>query len=447
MRYIGKAMLVASAAFCLNLSAFSQDISLKVSNVTVKEAMEKLKKESGYSFVFSSQDVNTRKRISVSAKDAAIEEVVKQILQGQSGLEYEIKDRKIIIKKASSQVPNAGKKERIKGKVTDANGEPVIGATIMEQGTLNGTITDIDGTFTLDAVVGGLLEVSYIGYKSEVLPVASGKALSVTLKEDTKMLEEVVVVGYGAMKKENLTGSVAQISGKALESRPVTNLSQALQGTVANLNISSSGGGAPGSTQNINIRGYTGFGVDGNGNMTSTSASPLIVIDGVQGGDINSINMEDVESISVLKDAASTAIYGSSAPYGVIIINTKKGKRNSKATITYNNNFGMAQPINLPKMLNSLEFANLYNEAADNAGIARPFTDENIQRIKDYQAGILKDETIRDPSGADSWLTWTGNGNNDWFDIWFKDLSFSQQHNVGVSGGTDKSNYYVGPGL
>ena len=163
MRYIGKAMLVASAAFCLNLSAFSQDISLKVSNVTVKEAMEKLKKESGYSFVFSSQDVNTRKRISVSAKDAAIEEVVKQILQGQSGLEYEIKDKKIIIKKASSQVPNAGKKERIKGKVTDANGEPVIGATIMEQGTLNGTITDIDGTFTLDAVVGGLLEVSYIG--------------------------------------------------------------------------------------------------------------------------------------------------------------------------------------------------------------------------------------------------------------------------------------------
>lgn len=446
MRYIGKAMLVASAAFCLNLSAFSQDISLKVSNVTVKEAMEKLKKESGYSFVFSSQDVNTRKRISVSAKDAAIEEVVKQILQGQSGLEYEIKDKKIIIKKASSQVPNAGKKERIKGKVTDANGEPVIGATIMEQGTLNGTITDIDGTFTLDAVVGGLLEVSIPGYKSEVLPVASGKALSVTLKEDTKMLEEVVVVGYGAMKKENLTGSVAQISGKALESRPVTNLSQALQGTVANLNISSSGGGAPGSTQNINIRGYTGFGVDGNGNMTSTSASPLIVIDGVQGGDINSINMEDVESISVLKDAASTAIYGSSAPYGVIIINTKKGKRNSKATITYNNNFGMAQPINLPKMLNSLEFANLYNEAADNAGIARPFTDENIQRIKDYQAGILKDETIRDPSGADSWLTWTGNGNNDWFDIWFKDLSFSQQHNVGVSGGTDKSNYYVGLG-
>lgn len=149
MRYIGKAMLVASAAFCLNLSAFSQDISLKVSNVTVKEAMEKLKKESGYSFVFSSQDVNTRKRISVSAKDAAIEEVVKQILQGQSGLEYEIKDKKIIIKKASSQVPNAGKKERIKGKVTDANGEPVIGATIMEQGTLNGTITDIDGTFIL----------------------------------------------------------------------------------------------------------------------------------------------------------------------------------------------------------------------------------------------------------------------------------------------------------
>ncbi|MFR8358076.1 MAG: TonB-dependent receptor plug domain-containing protein [Parabacteroides sp.] len=202
------------------------------------------------------------------------------------------------------------------------------------------------------------------------------------------------------MKKENLTGAVAQLKGDVLESRPVTNISQALQGTVANLNISSSDGGAPGGKQSINIRGYTGFGLDDSGNMVSKSQSPLVIIDGIQGGDLNTVNMEDVESISVLKDAASTAIYGSSAPYGVIIINTKKGKRSSKATITYNNNFGFAQPINLPHMLNSLDFANLYNEAADNAGIARPFTNENIQRIKDYQAGIMKDETIANPAAV-----------------------------------------------
>ena len=331
---------------------------------------------------------------------------------------------------------------QVTGKVVDMNGEPIIGANIVVKGSKKGTMTDINGRFNLVVSEHDVLVVSYIGFQTKEVHVANKTELDVRLEENNKTLDEVVVVGYSQMKKENLTGAVAQLKGEVLENRPVTNIAQALQGTVANLNISSISGGAPGASQTINVRGYTGFGSDG-----AKSQSPLIVIDGVQGGDINSINIEDVESISVLKDAASTAIYGSSAPYGVIIINTKKGKRGSKAQITYNANFGLAQPINMPKMANSLDFANLYNEAAANANIALPFTEENLQRIKDYQSGKMKDETIADPAvGHDQWLTWTGNGNNDWFDIFFKDLSFSQQHNVGVSGGTENCNYYVGLG-
>lgn len=347
---------------------------------------------------------------------------------------------------SSSTITSVQQRGECSGFVKDIHGEPIIGASVIVKGTTNGIISGMNGEFSLSNVKkGDIIEISFIGFSTQDI-VWKGQPLHITLKEDTEVLDEVVVVGYGSMKKENLTGSVAQLSGETLENRPVSNITQALQGTVANLNISSSNGGAPGETMSINVRGYTGFGLNDDGTMATKSQSPLIVIDGIQGGDLNSINMEDVESISVLKDAASTTIYGSSAPYGVIIITTKKGKKNSKATITYNNNFGMSQPINLPQMMNSLDFANLYNEAADNAGVARPFTEENLQRIRDYQAGIMKDETIANPSGADEWLTWTGNANNDWFDIWFKDLSFSQQHNVGISGGTDKSNYYVGLG-
>lgn len=169
MRYLSKAMLVVSAALCLNLSAYSQDISLKINNVTVKEAMERVKKDTGYSFVFSSKDVNTNQRVSVSVSDASIEEVIKQILKGQQGLDYEIQGKKIVLRKAQPVSANGNQeKKTVSGKVVDAKGEPVIGATIMEKGTTNGTITDFDGNFNLNVIDGAQLEVSYIGFKSQL---------------------------------------------------------------------------------------------------------------------------------------------------------------------------------------------------------------------------------------------------------------------------------------
>lgn len=315
MRYFKKAMLIASAALCFNLSVFSQDITLKTNNVTVKEAMDQLKKSTGYSFVFSSIDVNTKKRVSVSVEEATIEEVVKQILQGQNELSYEIQGKKIIVKKAQ-QVTVPEKKVKATGKVVDANKEPVIGATVKEQGTTNGTITDIDGNFSFDVTDNANLEVSYIGYQSQKVSVQNGKQIAVVLQEDAEMLDEVVVVGYGTVKKANVIGSIAKINSSALQDRPVNRVEQALQGQMAGVSVRSTSG-APGSDITINVRGAASI----NGEST-----PLYVVDGVPIDNLSGINPNDIETIDVLKDAASAAIYGSRGSNGVVLVTTKKGK-------------------------------------------------------------------------------------------------------------------------
>ncbi|MDR0756338.1 MAG: TonB-dependent receptor, partial [Tannerella sp.] len=332
---------------------------------------------------------------------------------------------------------------RITGTVTDVNGEAVIGANILEKGTGNGTVTDVDGNFSLTVAESAVLQVSFIGYITQEVSALSarggGKSLIITLLEDSQALDEVVVVGYGTQKRVNLTGAVAQVRGEVLENRAVTTVSQALQGQVANLNIApTANGGRPDATPSINIRGYTGFGSTG---------APLVVIDGIQGGDMNTVNMNDVESISVLKDGASAAIYGSSAPYGVILITTKRGKAGQKPAITYNSNFGWAQPIHLPKVMNSLDWANFFNEASDNAGIAHYVSDDRLQRIKDYLEGKITDEAPTDnPNPGAAWGKGDGNANNDFYKLLFKDFAFSQQQNIGVSGSVNRSNYYAGLG-
>lgn len=336
-----------------------------------------------------------------------------------------------------------GQSIRISGTVKDTEGNSLPGVIVTVKGTSIKTATTDDGKFAIQgASTQSTLVFTYIGYDAKEVMVGNATSISVVLKSKNQDLDDVVVVGYGTQKKVNLTGAIAQISGKDLENRPVSRLSQALQGMVGNLNVTTNtAGGAPNATQDLNIRGYTGFGEAG---------APLIVIDGVQGGNINTINADDIENISIIKDAASAAIYGSSAPNGVILITTKQGKLGAKPVISYSNNLQFATPINLPKMVNSLDFANVWNEVAANSGYGKFFSDATIQRIKDYQNGTFPYETIQGGTAqnpADSWVSWdSGNGNNDWFKVYFKDVSFSQQHNLGVSGGSENSKYYVGLG-
>lgn len=327
----------------------------------------------------------------------------------------------------------------VSGIVQDASGKPLAGVAVASKGSTKGTITDTNGHYQIRIPDNGVLVFTFVGMERKEVAVNSRGSINVSLTAHNAELNDVVVVGYGTQKRINATGAVETIDAKILADRPISRLSQGLQGAVANLNIATQySGGAPNATQSFNIRGYTGLG---------TSQGPLIVVDGVQGVDINSINPNDVESISVIKDAAAAAVYGSSAPYGVILITTKKGK-SGKAQVSYNNSFTFNTPIGMPKMMNSLDHALIYNEASRNADGADIFSAETIDRIKAYLAGTLKSETQANPApGADQWLFWgASNANNDWFDIFYKNAQLVQQHNLSISGGTDKSKYFVGLG-
>ena len=336
---------------------------------------------------------------------------------------------------------------KVTGTVNDDMG-PVIGASVVEKGNpSNGTITDIDGNFSLSVKPGATLLISYIGYKSQEVQAISGKSVNITLKEDTEMLDEVVVVGFGTQKKVNLTGAVGTLSSDELKERPVANATQALQGLVPGLNIDVTNGSLE-SRPDINIRGTATIG-------EGTSGAPLILIDGME-GELHSINPQDIANISVLKDAAASSIYGSRAPFGVVLITTKSGTKDGKTSINYNNSFRFGSPINKKEMMNSVQFASWVNDALTNNGGSPRFNEAYMDRLitwqnaKPYALGqrMTADGTIVYPIEAQASGQWyggfsTGADDVNYYDVVYKDHTFSQEHNVSASGGSKKFNYYA----
>ena len=282
------------------------------------------------------------------------------------------------------------------GVIKDTTGETVIGASVVIKGTTNGTITDFDGKFSLSgANKGDVIQISFVGYVTQEV-VWDGKPLNVILKDDTQTLEEVVVVGFGTQKKVNLTGAVSTVGAKELASRPVNSVTDALQGTVAGMNFStSSSGGTLNASKDINIRGIGSIG-------KGSSTSPLVLIDGME-GDLNSLNPQDIENISVLKDASASSIYGSRASGGVILVTTKGGKA-GKTVVNYNNSFRFNSPLNMPEMMDSYSWATYMNYASEYGGSGTWFSPEKLQAIKAAQS---------DPSMK----TMFANSNNRW-EIW-----------------------------
>lgn len=321
----------------------------------------------------------------------------------------------------------------ISGTVTDEEGNPLADVSVTVIGKSGGTSTDAFGRFTINAQPGDVLEFSIIGYGKTTVKVSNATQSVVTrLKKQTNTLDDVVVVAYGTQKKVNLTGSVSTVNAKALEARPVQNMGQALQGMIPGLNLQVSGlGGELNNTMSFNIR--------GGGTIGNTSSAPLVLIDGME-GNLNAINMQDVESISVLKDASASAVYGSRAAFGVVLITTKKGKA-GKPTLNYNNNFRWTKPIGLPDMLDSYKFALYWNEAAANDGEAPKFDEEVLKRIVAYQKGEIDYATVPNPNG-DRWQMYTGShANTDWFKEQYKSAAFAQQHALNLSGGNDMVTY------
>ena len=298
----------------------------------------------------------------------------------------------------------------VKGTVNDAMG-PVIGASVVEKGnSSNGTITDMDGNFSLSVQPGTVLVVSYIGYKTQEVTATVGKAINVTLQEDNEMLDEVVVVGFGTQKKVNLTGAVGNVSMKDIGDRPITNAGNALQGTVSGVYALQKSGqpGADGAV--INIRGVG----------TLNNSDPLVLIDGFPGS-MSDVDASDISSISVLKDAASASIYGNRAANGVVLVTTKKGAL-GKVKLSYNGYFGIQEATSLPSVLNSYDYATLYNEACRNSGQQEKYLPEQIQKFRD---------------GTDPMYP-----SIDYFDVYY-DKASMQNHRLNLTGGSDNFQYAI----
>ena len=312
---------------------------------------------------------------------------------------------------------NLQQKKTVKGLVKDAQtGDPVIGATVIIEGTHNGVGTGLEGEFELKNVpANARLEVSMIGFKTKIVPVTAD-VMTITLEQDVTQLESVVVVGYGTQTRVNLTGAVASVSGKELADRPITSLSAGLQGLIPGVTITQ-GQGRPGQDgATIRIRGVG----------TLNNANPYILIDGIEGSYMSQIDPNDVESISVLKDAASAAIYGSKASNGVILITTKRGK-SGKPTLSYSGSVGWQKPTKFIERLNSYDYARLFNTALTNNGKAARFTEEELQKFKD---------------GSDPYKY----PNTDWNALAFDGSGFIQRHNVNISGGVDNIKYMTSAG-
>ena len=306
---------------------------------------------------------------------------------------------------------NNQQKQTVKGTVKDANGEPIIGASVKVKGSTGGTVTDIDGNFTLDVPAGAELEISSIGYLKQVVKAKANVAI--VLKDDSQTLDELVVVGYGVQKKENLTGAVASMNAEKLATRPVSSLSSALAGEMAGVTAVQTSG-APGSQNaSITVRGKNSI----------NAASPLVIVDGVPGS-MNVINPAEIESVTVLKDAASAAIYGVQAANGVILITTKKGKT-GKTTVSYNATFSWSSLLAKLDLVDAYGYAYLYNEAYlnDHPGAKKPFSDETVEK---YRTGEL--------------------ASTDWYKEALTGSGFEHQHNLSLSGGNDKTTYnmYLG---
>ena len=394
---------VLVSGFCLASSlSLSAQITISLKNQSTRDVIREIERVSDYRFFFN------------VGKDSVIQSVLSEIGR-QTSITYVIKENnQVVLMDGSGSSPEMTPRQTIKrsvtGTVSDMRGEPVIGANVMVKGTRLGTVTDMDGHFALEVPEGATLQVSYIGYVDQSVEVSQQSVLEITLEEDTQALDEVVVVGYGAQKKVNLTGAVSTVKMEALEDRPITNATNALAGVAAGLMVSNSGGSTPGyESQKIRIRGQG----------TLNNSDPLIVIDGMTGLSISDINPQDIENISVLKDAASSAIYGSRAANGVILITTKKGSE-SAPRITYTGN------VSFEKVSKRL---NLVTDYADYMEI------QNAGLIANGQAARFSQEKI------DEWRNDAGQHptvypNTDWQDHIYRSPSVVQNHNLSVTGGS-----------
>ncbi|WP_162633207.1 SusC/RagA family TonB-linked outer membrane protein [Echinicola strongylocentroti] len=453
------AIQALSMSFLWASEVKSQVKSLEEVNVRVgfeaaglKEVFSGIETASNFNFVYTNKEIKDAGLITISEENRSLYDLLVDIA-AQTQLQFKQVNQNIHVKRAAKEAPTSHKVSMadvtITGTVLDPDGVPLPGVTITVEGTTRGTVTDIDGKYSITVPDDSSLRFSFIGFTSQVVAVGNTTKIDVTMEEDAQALQEVVVVGYGTQKVTNLTGAVDVVDGQMLKDRPSPSVSQLLQGTSPGLTFGVDGDGfQPGANMNIQIRGMGSV----------NGGEPYVIIDGIP-GDMNRLNPNDIESISVLKDAAASAIYGARAPYGVIVITTKRGK--GKLQASYSGSVAVTSPQNLPQMLNSYTHAKAINEAGVAGAGGRFFPDRTIDNIIAYQAGdydFLRAnanfpadaeyfETTPNPNNLNQWgFNQFGNANRDWFDEYFGN-GFIQKHDLSLSGGTEKTSYYFSAGL
>lgn len=414
-------LLCSCFAFAGHANSQNAKVSLNKKHARLEEVLDEIERQTDYLFV-SNRHVDLKQKVSVDVNEESVNDVLKKVLKN-TDLTYNIEGINIILRRRSEKhsLQVIQQVHKITGTVVDKAGLPVIGANVIVKGTTNGTVTDVEGRFSLEIPENAVLLVSYIGYVEREMQVGDESALSIILQEDTQALEEVVVVGYGTQKKINLTGAVESISSDVIEDRPIKSVADALQGTALGVTVTSAAG-QPGEFSKIKIRGDASLNSDG----------ALVLIDGMP-GDLNQVNPQDIENISVLKDAASSAIYGARAAEGVILVTTKSGK-STKTRVEYSGNISFNTPTRIPESTTAAEHARLSNLAFTNAGLAPNFTEEAINAINNHS-------TVSIPKGND----WIYTADMDWIDL-MMDRSFQQQHNLTVSRSQESLKYLFSAG-
>lgn len=411
----------------LATTAYAQHVTINRQNTSLADIFEEVEKQTGLSVAYSESTVDKHRRVSVAIENKPVEEAMATILKGMK-VTFVV-ERPLILLKPDPAV-KAENKKLVAGTVTDESGEPVIGANVVEKGTLNGVVTNVDGYFTIAVADNAVLRISYIGYMQSEVSIKNKTQIKVVLKENAQRLDEVVVVGFGTQKKANLTGAVGAVQmDKVLGDRPVTGLGAALQGAIPGFTASSSA--VPGGENRWNIRGLESI----------TGGSPLILVDNVVFNDLYLLNPADIESVSVLKDASSAAIYGARASFGVILITTKKAKKNETLTINYNNNFAVSRVTNIPEPASPVDFIRTLQEG----GYTSIWSGQNLETYRK----LLSEYNAAPSSYPAGWTEVNGTKYflrenavmNEMFEPAWK-----QTHNLSAQGGSEKIKYRLSLG-
>lgn len=428
--------LLTSSLFILLLSVTlqAQVLSLNVSDQPLRDVLPQVEQQCDWHFFYNSSLPGLDSRVTVNLTNVQLEQALKQLFAG-TGIVYKLTDNKVIVLTAEEKKSAT---RQVSGTVIDkATNEPIIGASVIIKGTTQGTITDYEGQFVLDASTGQYIEISYLGYEPYDLRVnANADNYRVALTESTSQLDEVVVVGYGAQKKVNLTGAVSVVDQKEIVGRPTPNMAVALQGVDPALNVTMSAGG-PGASYNFNIRGSASI------NNASTT-KPLVLVDGVE-MDLSRINSNDIESVSILKDASASAIYGSKAAAGVILVTTKSGKEGLAPQVTIDTKAGFKTETTEHDFITqgfwSAYISDIFMRQHTNYAMTT-YTDADYaelwMRINDKTENPERPWVVTQPDGSYKYYA-----NFNWYDYYYKSTRPVQDYNISLKGGNERVNYFV----